>query len=231
MSTTINNVLHNTIHLFIIFNSLKNFIHLCNSKVSVDYVCVVFHECNLKLMLCIYQTTDVTIIKAIPTLPVTGFTLNFFKKGRTASRSYTLPSGSMYGCLKGCRESTQWVRGSRRNWALAPVCEEALYPPYSVDHSVLVRYLEEGLACQLMYRWLSYKQSIYLLSLLKRGSQDKAFRVQGDFTLPSSSKLSFYKSIQGRDFQDPSLCPFLSPSMTHREYDGSILAANTKWLV
>ena len=62
-----------------------------------------------------------------------------------------------------------------------------------------------------------------LISSLERGSQDKIFTVQGDFTLPSHSVFSSEK-IQRRDFPDHSLYPIISPFVICRKYGGSIPA-------
>ena len=64
----------------------------------------------------------------------------------------------------------------------------------------------------------------FLISPLKEGSCDKAFRVQGDFHLLSLLCLVFQQErIQRRGFPDPSLRPFESHFTSHWEYSDSIL--------
>lgn len=69
---------------------------------------------------------------------MTGLCLNCLIYSSNASYSKILPSGSQYGVLNATSDTQQWSNGKRANFGFSI---PGLLPPYNVDHSVYVRYL------------------------------------------------------------------------------------------
>lgn len=86
------------------------------------------------------------------TFPVTGLCLNWFIYSSNASYSKIFPSGSQYGVLKTTSERQQWSNGNRANFGFSI---PGLLPPYKVDHSVYVRYLNIQLIILYIYRLIN----------------------------------------------------------------------------
>ena len=81
---------------------------------------------------------------------------------------------------------------------------------------------------QNIFFYLSIYLYTLLISPLKGSSQEKAFRVQEDFTLPPFSVSCLYTGKNTEEWLlRSSLRPFRSPFIIHREYSGSIPAAPT----
>ena len=85
-----------------------------------------------------------------------------------------------------------------------------------------------------IFSYLSIYLCTCLIFPLERGSQDQAFRVQGDLILPfpSAACLLVGENIE-EELPRPSLRPFWLPFTSWWEYDGDILAASTtnEWIM